>query len=433
MMNCITSSAQNGKFVVVEERTGTWCHYCPEGIVYGDSLVHKYDSVFFIAIHSGDPMEFPDYVLASGLNISPSANINRVIEKKYPTEWEAYVVTQLGITSPVSLKVETDFNDTIHRLDVKITAYFNSSLSGDLRLGGVIIEDGITGIGTGYNQTNYYSNSGITMGGFENLPNPVPASIMVYNNVPRELLGGYWGLSSSVPSSVSAGDSVSCNFTWKMPAGYDPKYIYVIGWLVDSTANEIINAGRSLYLPGNSNAVPQFISFPDTVANTGTKYEYNIIARDPDDFNLQLSINGSLPSWLTFTDLGNGNAELQGTPVQTGIYPVSIRVSDGQWQIDQNFNIQAVITSQAEKLIQFNPAHIFPNPCRDILYIQCQDCENAIYEIFNLQGKFMRRGELLENSHNTSKIDLNSLRNGFYKLLISSQGNYYSHKLIVIR
>ena len=56
-LNIVTAQ----KNVLLEEATGTWCSYCPTGIYYIDSLMHTYDNVIAIAIHTNDVMACEEY------------------------------------------------------------------------------------------------------------------------------------------------------------------------------------------------------------------------------------------------------------------------------------------------------------------------------------------------------------------------------------
>jgi hypothetical protein len=66
----------------------------------------------------------------------------------------------------------------------------------------------------GWSQSNAYAGGGSgEMGGFEILPNPVPASQMVYDHVARTILPSFTGQSGSIPSSVSMGEVHSYTFS----------------------------------------------------------------------------------------------------------------------------------------------------------------------------------------------------------------------------
>ena len=91
-----------------------------------------------------------------------------------------------------------------------------------------MVEDGVTGTSNtvnqllDYDQTNYYANNANgAMGGFESLPDPVPASQIVYNFVARAILGGFYGAENSVPDALNAGEDFEFTFTYQVPTAFD--------------------------------------------------------------------------------------------------------------------------------------------------------------------------------------------------------------------
>ena len=51
-----------GKLVIGEEATGTWCGWCPRGAVALNWMDKDYEGYWQgIAVHNGDPMTDPDY------------------------------------------------------------------------------------------------------------------------------------------------------------------------------------------------------------------------------------------------------------------------------------------------------------------------------------------------------------------------------------
>lgn len=329
----ISTIAQT-KHVLLEELTGTWCTHCPGGTYYLDSLLKVYPNLIGVSIHSLDDMADSAYVSSCGLSSAPSANFDRGGQAAYIGSWFANVASAFNITPKAEINVYTYFNLSTRLLTIRVKATFTAAVSGNYKLAAIIKEDGVTGPSPQYNQTNStYSGGGSgVMGGFESLPSSIPAYMIAYNHVGRELLGGYNGQSGSVPASVSIGDTASYIFTYTIPASWNENYISVIGLLIkpDST---IDNAGRSPYLDGNSNAKPLFISQPITSASVGSPYLFDAYATDPDDENLTITAL-NLPSWINMSSqfqLGmiHTKVTLSGTPTATGIYPVSIMVSDG--------------------------------------------------------------------------------------------------------
>ncbi|MBT5910423.1 MAG: tandem-95 repeat protein, partial [Opitutae bacterium] len=90
---------------------------------------------------------------------------------------------------------------------------------------------------------------------------------------------------------------------------------------------------------------------PITTITDELDYLYEVSTTDPDgNDTLTLSYNGTLPSWLTFSDEGNGTAILRGRAAvgdevasSGNPYPISLVVDDGNVSVDQNFTITVSI------------------------------------------------------------------------------------------
>jgi hypothetical protein len=83
---------------------------------------------------------------------------------------------------------------------------------------------------------------------------------------------------------------------------------------------------------GNLNEPPQFTSSPTISATQELLYTYPITATDPDLIHGDaLTITATtLPSWLGFSDHGDGTATLNGVPsnAEVGLHPVVLQVTD---------------------------------------------------------------------------------------------------------
>lgn len=329
------------KRVLIEEGTGTWCNWCPRGFVFGEQMIYDYD-VIFIAVHMGDVMETdPAYADATNINGLPSGNVDRVAMDIDPRDWEISVIDRLTATPPADVSVTTNFNASTRQLTMTVTANFFSALSGDYRLGAVVVEDAVTGTTTAYDQQNAYSGGSTQMGGWENLPNPVPARQMVYDQVARSLISDYAGNPGSLPATIAAGSQHSHTLTFTLPADYDEAYTHVVGYLTNATTGAILNAGKSAYLLGNTNAKPMFVSQGRVNGLMGVNYQYDILTHDPDNRTLTITAE-NIPSWMTLNTTGPTTARLFGTPTTEGIFPVTLKVSDGNSSSLQTFDVEIV-------------------------------------------------------------------------------------------
>ncbi|AVH64089.1 beta strand repeat-containing protein [Nostoc sp. 'Peltigera membranacea cyanobiont' N6] len=81
----------------------------------------------------------------------------------------------------------------------------------------------------------------------------------------------------------------------------------------------------------NINEAPSFTSTPIiTTIESGSTYTYNITTTDPDAGDTRIITATGVPSWLIFTDNGNGTAALTGTSNenQLGLFNIAFTVKD---------------------------------------------------------------------------------------------------------
>ena len=324
------------KNVLLEEATGTWCQYCPSGIYYIDSLVTMYDNVIAVAIHTNDVMAVEDYFNAGNFTQAPEANIGRRFQQKSTDQWFNFVQQEMEVQPKSSVTVENQFNETTRVLTTTITVTALQNIEGNYRIGAILTEDAVTGPAPQYNQANQYSNYYFPMGGFEDLPNPVPANRMAFDHVARHLLGGYNG-ETGVPSTLAAGQTYTHTFNYVLPEEYNHEYVRVIGVLI-SPDGTIDNAGKSAYLNGEQNAAPKFTSTPVTESFAFVNYIYNIYAYDTDNKELGITVEEK-PEWLTFEQYDNRSAAIYGTTETPGEYEVVIRLTDGNYEEFQTYTI----------------------------------------------------------------------------------------------
>lgn len=233
------------KMIVGEEGTGTWCGWCIRGLVYMDSMRMKYpDSWIGIAVHNGDPMVVPAYDAGVGPligNAYPGGLVDRFISVD-PSGFEGAFLNRMEAIPSAGLMIDNkNYNPTTGELTFTLTADFIVDVT-DYRLSAVIIEHDVTGTGSGYAQANYYAGGGYgPMGGYENLPNPVPAEDMVYEDVARALLGDFDGFEGSLPASITAGESHSWEFSVVLDEEWEMEHMQIVGMLIDYANGSIEN------------------------------------------------------------------------------------------------------------------------------------------------------------------------------------------------
>jgi hypothetical protein len=244
-----------GKMVVSEEGTGTWCQWCPRGSVFMDQFNTKYSQFWAgIAVHNGDPMTVTDYDAAFGGLIAgyPSALVDRGNDVD-PSGMTPDFLTRVQIAPKAFITNGATWDAATRTLNVSVTADFQSAANNNYKLACVLTEDGVTGTGSGYNQSNAYAGGGNgVMGGYETLGNPVPAAQMTYDHVARAIAPSFSGYTNSFPTTVATGDQHTINFAFVLPTTWDENEIHIIGLLIDPTG-KIDNAGKATITEAVSN------------------------------------------------------------------------------------------------------------------------------------------------------------------------------------
>ena len=251
----------NGKMVVGEEGTGTWCGWCPRGAVAMDHMENLYGNYWAgIAVHNGDPMTVTSYDTPIGAFFSgyPSAMVDRgnVVD---PSEMEPDFLSRLQVAPKAFITNGATWNATTRELKVSVSANFQSAANNTYRLACVLTEDSVKGTASGYNQANYYSSSSQNLDliddaglNWKNLPNPVSAAQMRYDHVARAINPSFDGLVNSFPLAVASGELHTVNFVFTLPATWNENKIHIIGLLIDPQG-DIDNAGKATISEAVSN------------------------------------------------------------------------------------------------------------------------------------------------------------------------------------
>jgi len=289
-----TITAHPDKGVVVEEATGTWCGWCPRGAVFLDLMTRRFPDHFIgIAVHNSDPMVLTEYDDAvgnfPGFSGYPSVIFNRV-NILDPSQIEDPFVQAVGVAPPARLEVGAEYNATTRELTVSVGAEFLQNISAaGYKLNAILIEDDVTGVGTGWPQANYYSGGGAgNMGGYEFLPGTIPAADMVYDHVGRALLGGYAGATGSVPDAVEAGKWAGYTFnTFTLPNAWDATNVHIVG-VITNPSGQIVNAISSTIDEAVDNGI--FVNSTKEVVNN------DLISVAPNPFTSVTNVTVNLES-----------------------------------------------------------------------------------------------------------------------------------------
>src|SRR5690606_6213490 len=241
-------SQDGGTKALIEEGTRTWCQWCRRGAVAMEYMYNNHSDKFVgIAVHNGDPMTNTEYDNAVSFTGFPGMHMDRTYKDVGVSLeiMESYVLWRSAIPNPVSIDVETSVSGNQLTADASATFHSNYT-NANLRLAAIVIENNVTGTTSGYIQVNAYAGGGNgPMGGYENLPYTIPASMMVYDHVGRALLGGYDGVAGSVPTTLTDGETVNYTFSYTIPATYDIDQISIAVVVLDADTGYVVNSNMA--------------------------------------------------------------------------------------------------------------------------------------------------------------------------------------------
>lgn len=332
-----------GKVVVAEEGTGTWCQWCPRGAVFMEEYSKAYKGFIApIAVHNGDPMTVADY--DGGLSYSgfPSSQVDRGAEKD-PSAIQSDIESRLLVAPKAFITPGASWNSTTRELKVSLKYVFQGTANNSYKINCVLTEDSVKGTGSGYNQSNAYAGGGSgVMGGFESLPNPVPAATMVYEFVARAIAPSFAGTNSIFPVSIPNGGSYIANFTFTIPATWDENKLNIIGFLKDSS-NKIDNAGTATLAEAIANGFENGTSVAAVEDLFAPDSQIKMYPNPSDEYTtLMIDLKGSETVAVQVTDVSgktmmdHNYGELAGAqqlviPTSTyksGIYFVSVKIGN---------------------------------------------------------------------------------------------------------
>lgn len=233
---------------VVEEFTGTWCGWCPRGIVGMQNVHDEYgDQVVLIAVHSNDPMQVEDYipVLSRYCDGYPEATINRNIFCD-PSSLSYYIPSAKENIATGKIDLTANWADesmTAVSFNTQSTFSYSDN-NGQYGVALVLVEDGMTGTGSDWAQTNYYS--GRSDAGMEEWTSKGSrVSGVVFDHVAVaawDIIDG-----ADLPTSFTAESPLPYNFTADIssnPIIQDKTKLKAIALLIDRVSNTIINAAQ---------------------------------------------------------------------------------------------------------------------------------------------------------------------------------------------
>ena len=246
-LNCFNAANGFKRVHLMEEGTGTWCQWCPAGIVMMDNLAKNYPEDYaLVGVHYNDAMQvtstapviamfggsYPNSYIDRSVNIMPTmASVNQTL--KAFTEYYRQIPALVGFPSIKGVKTEDG------KLKVNTDVQFALDLRGAsrYRLSYYIVEDGV---GPYEQQNGFAGGESGPMGGWESKGLYVST---LFNDVARYLEGGMEGVQGSIPGSVKQGESYSYEVELPLTNVTKDK-VRVVAFVVDTTTGTVVNAAQ---------------------------------------------------------------------------------------------------------------------------------------------------------------------------------------------
>lgn len=341
----IASSNPPERTVVIEERTGTWCGWCPRGTVAMQHMVLNYhETAVLLAVHNSDPMAISEYDskmsgafptfsgdrLFSGQGISGAPSSAGSMISFHDQRRDEIPGATVDITGVM-------YDPSSGNISVDVSSDFIMEGNGmDLRYALVFTEDGVTGTSSGYAQVNYYAGGAqgpmVDANGFDysTAPDPVPASQMRYDHVVVGVVPAYEGAAGSVPANISFQQNVTYTFSTSLPARVlNANHVYVNVLLLDqNNGGIVVNAAHKKLT--NVVDLEETELLEATVFPNPARDFFQVELAENADFSLELvNAVGQVVLKENYTD--RNQVFISTSDLATGMYILNLRTAEGKY------------------------------------------------------------------------------------------------------
>lgn len=361
----ITLSHLPKKNILLEEFTTAPCGWCPGGTTRINKIMEtESDHVIPLGLHAGfgtDAMTIPGHsTLSSSFGSgAPSAAIDRVLFEDQDeinvglpslassyNSWKVKVLERKDYLQPVSIIASNTFTANTRQLSVNVNATFHGTVKGDFRINCYIVEDSVTGTGSGYNQVNYYAASptDTNINPWYKKGNPIVG--FAHRHVVRHFLGGTWGTAGIIPSTTVPDVMYSQNYNFTIPSGWNIGRLHLVPFISEynsnflSGKNQVLNSARmdlngqvsidapeAVYISGidEISSLNGVSVFPNP-ANESVTVSYQLESETKLSYDLY-NMMGQLVTSVSESQVPKGtiNTTLNTENLGSGIYLVSIK------------------------------------------------------------------------------------------------------------
>ncbi|MDE7349846.1 MAG: thioredoxin family protein [Muribaculaceae bacterium] len=243
---------------LVEEFTGTWCGWCPRGYIAMELLSEEFgDDVVLAAYHDNDPMQAQEFPLNPDDIGFPSATLNRgeAEDPFYGTGSKGFGMkneVKASIEVPVlsDVQVEAHWTDE-EKTKIAVTAdaiFLEDKENAGYKVGFLLICDGLSGKGSSWIQSNYFTGqlgyNGTELEVLTTWPSKIPN--LVFNDVVVDT-DGLKGVAGSIPENVVYNEAYSVSFAYDIARNYiiqDKDKLKVAAFIINPDGT-ILNSNKT--------------------------------------------------------------------------------------------------------------------------------------------------------------------------------------------
>lgn len=234
--------------VVCEEFSGTWCGFCPRGMVGMDRMSKKYPGRFLpISAHGGDRLEIEtDSISYSDFTGScpgaPYSNVNRRFKGDPFNDIQNMFDLEAASENHIAFELrEASWDADRNFIDLKAVYYSDIDIAApQYHIAYTVTEDNVTG----YSQANYFSGTANELDGWENKSNPTED--FAFNDLARAIFGGYHGTPARY-TDMTANEEYTHTYRIRIPDNVrDKNNIKITGQIIDHKTGYIVNADRKV-------------------------------------------------------------------------------------------------------------------------------------------------------------------------------------------
>jgi len=344
----VNNGTSGNKRVLVEEFTTAPCQFCPDGAVIVENILATIPEAVAVGIHAGfgtDAMTIPAHsayaaAFASG---APTASIDRklfdgeadVAIGRGGNGWVNAVNAQKVLPTPCNVSISGLVTGNTANVNVDVNFVDYPVDAQNLRVTLFVVEDSVTGTGSGYNQVNFYNNTA----GHPYFGKGNPIVGFVHKHVVRSVPTGTWGDAAYFATNPTLNSSHTKSYAVTLNPAWKQKDISIVAFVNYYNANggldeyEILNVQETKIstLVGakeNVASVVDFSVYPNP-ANDFTNVTLNL----KKSANVEATILDMTGKQVSFKNYGSVNVGTQILEVNTsdlsdGLYFVNLKIGD---------------------------------------------------------------------------------------------------------